>query len=59
MVLGVITPTPGLTCSTCPHSARCWSTLTGTSVLGMGQCLTEAWQGPWEPQGHCKEILVT
>lgn len=59
MVLGVITPTLGLTRSTCPHSARCRSTLTGTSVLGMGQCLTEARQGPWEPEGHCKEVLVT
>lgn len=40
MVLGVITHVPGLTRSTCPHSAPCRSTLTSPSVLGMEQGLT-------------------
>lgn len=39
------------------HSAHRWSTLTGTSVLGMQQCPT-GMAGALGPEGHWTEFLV-
>lgn len=57
MVLGVITHVPGLTRSTCPHSAPCRSTLTSPSVLGMEQGLT-GMAGALETEGHWSHYRV-